>query len=64
MAFRRSVPQAELAAKLTSEEQAKHATTFQGNRGGHFPLTQAQRMNEQTEITVERADKPKKKRRS
>jgi hypothetical protein len=37
MAFRRSVPQDELRAKLTPEEQAKHATTFQGSRGGHFP---------------------------
>ena len=37
MTFRRSVPQAELRAKLTPEQQAKHATTFQGSRGGHFP---------------------------
>ncbi|MFE9935868.1 hypothetical protein [Streptomyces hirsutus] len=40
-----------------------HETTFQGSRGGYFPPTQAQRENERVEITVERADKPKKKRR-
>lgn len=57
MAFRKSISQAELRAKLTPEEQAKHATTFQGNRGGHFPPTQAQRMNEETEITIERTDR-------
>jgi hypothetical protein len=60
MAFRRSVPQAELRAKMTEEQQRHHATSYQGNRGGHFPLTQAQRMNEETEYTVERADKRKK----
>ncbi|MFH9013981.1 hypothetical protein ACH4C6_21700 [Streptomyces sp. NPDC017943] len=37
MAFRRSVPQSELRAKLSVEQQAKHATTFQASRGGHYP---------------------------
>lgn len=37
MAFRRSVPQAELRAKLAPEQQAQHATTYQASRGGHFP---------------------------
>ena len=46
MGFRRSVPQAELRARLTPEQQRQHATTYQGARGGHFPPTQAQRKNE------------------
>ena len=57
MGFRRSVPQAELRARLTPEQQRQHATTYQGARGGHFPPTQAQRKNEETEITVERTDR-------
>lgn len=57
MAFRRSIPQAELREKMTEEQLRQNATSYQGTRGGHFPLTQAQRMNEETEITVERADK-------
>jgi hypothetical protein len=40
MAFRRSVPQEELRAKLTPEQQAQHATTYQASRGGHFPPAQ------------------------
>ncbi len=37
MAFRRSIPQAELREKLSDEEQARHATTYQSSRGGWFP---------------------------
>lgn len=58
MAFRRSVPQAELRAKMTPEQLETNATTYQPSRGGHFAPTQAQRENERVQITVERADKP------
>lgn len=37
MAFRRSVPQEDLAKTMTPEQQAQHATTYQASRGGHFP---------------------------
>ncbi|MFE9776360.1 hypothetical protein ACFYOV_32835 [Streptomyces sp. NPDC005931] len=40
MAFRRSVPQADLRAKLTAEQREQHATTYQSSRGGHFPKPQ------------------------
>ncbi|MFJ8345060.1 hypothetical protein ACIQ9J_01525 [Streptomyces sp. NPDC094153] len=40
MAFRRSLPQAELRAKLTEQQQARHATTYQPSRGGHLPQEQ------------------------
>lgn len=40
-----------------------HDTRYQASRGGYFPLTPQQREHERVEITVERADKPKKKRR-
>ncbi|MFF3928581.1 hypothetical protein [Streptomyces hirsutus] len=40
-----------------------HETTYQASRGGYFPQTPQQRAHERVEITVERADKPKKKRR-
>lgn len=36
MAFRRSIPQAELRAKLTPEQRAKNETTYQASRGGWF----------------------------
>jgi hypothetical protein len=37
MPFRRSVPQDELRETMTPEQLARHATTFQASRGGHFP---------------------------
>lgn len=37
MAFRKSIPQAELRAKLTPEQRAQSETTYQASRGGHFP---------------------------
>lgn len=37
MAFRKSIPQAELRAKLTPQQQEEQATTYQASRGGHFP---------------------------
>ncbi|MFI9824440.1 hypothetical protein ACIHFC_28910 [Streptomyces sp. NPDC052013] len=40
MAFRRSIPQAELAAKLTPEQRAQHETTYLASRGGHYPTQQ------------------------
>lgn len=40
MAFRRTVPQEELRSKLTAEERARHETTYQASRGGHFPKPQ------------------------
>ena len=55
MAFRRSVPQAELRAKMTPEQLEQNATTYQASRGGHFPPNQAQQASQQ---------QPKKKRRS
>ncbi|GAB2731720.1 hypothetical protein [Streptomyces bullii] len=39
MAFRRSVPQAELRAKLTPEQQARHGTDYQASRGGWLKPT-------------------------
>jgi len=40
MGFRKSIPQAELRAKLTQEQLKKHGTNFQASRGGHFPETE------------------------
>ncbi|MER5213689.1 hypothetical protein ABT063_24735 [Streptomyces sp. NPDC002838] len=37
MAFRRSVPQEDLAETMTPEQVARHTTTYQASRGGHFP---------------------------
>jgi hypothetical protein len=37
MAFRKSISQAELRAKMTPEQLEKNATTYQASRGGHFP---------------------------
>ncbi|WP_164992343.1 hypothetical protein [Streptomyces sp. L2] len=37
MAFRRSIPQQELRAKMTPQQQLQHETTYQASRGGHFP---------------------------
>jgi hypothetical protein len=36
MPFRRSVPQQELRETMTPEQLARHATTYQGSRGGHY----------------------------
>ncbi|MEU3161986.1 hypothetical protein ACPCAJ_21115 [Streptomyces griseoincarnatus] len=55
MAFRKSISQAELRAKMTPEQLEQNATTYQASRGGHFPPNQAQQANQQ---------QPKKKRRS
>ncbi|GGV68891.1 hypothetical protein GCM10010294_25090 [Streptomyces griseoloalbus] len=55
MAFRRSIPQAELRAAMTEEQLQKDATHYQEKRGGYFPPTQAQRMNEETEAQRKRA---------
>ncbi|WP_442803461.1 hypothetical protein OG411_19255 [Streptomyces pseudogriseolus] len=51
MAFRKSIPQAELRAKMTPEQREQNATTYQPSRGGHFPPNQAQqqRANQQQE---------------
>ncbi|MCI4143042.1 hypothetical protein [Streptomyces sp. MMS20-AI2-20] len=49
MAFRRSVPQAELRAKMTPEQLETNATTYQPSRGGHFPPNQAQQQRATTE---------------
>ncbi|MFF7313357.1 hypothetical protein [Streptomyces sp. NPDC008137] len=38
-----------------------HETTYQASRGGYFPQTPQQREHDRVEITVERADKPRKK---
>lgn len=40
MAFRRSVPQEELAETMTDKQMARHATTYQASRGGHFPVAE------------------------
>lgn len=37
MAFRKSVPQSELRAKLTEADKQRHGTTYQASRGGHYP---------------------------
>ncbi|WP_318202950.1 hypothetical protein [Streptomyces sp. SCL15-4] len=37
MAFRRSISQDELRARLSPEQRAQHETTYQASRGGHFP---------------------------
>lgn len=34
MAFRRSIPQSELRSKMSAEDREKHATEYQGSRGG------------------------------
>ncbi|MBQ0974547.1 hypothetical protein KBZ00_25965 [Streptomyces sp. RK31] len=54
MAFRRSVPQAELRAKMTQEQLEQNATTYQASRGGHFPPNQAQQANQQQEAKPKR----------
>jgi hypothetical protein len=36
MGFRRSISQAELRGKMTTEQLEQNATTYQGSRGGHF----------------------------
>jgi len=58
MAFRKSISQAELRAKMTPEQLEKNATTYQASRGGHFPPNQAQQENAQTQ---EQQGKPKKR---
>ncbi|MEU3945443.1 hypothetical protein [Streptomyces sp. NPDC029526] len=56
LGFKRPIPADD--PRLKGQE-----TTYQASRGGYFPPTQAQREHEKVEITVERADQPKKQRR-
>jgi|GEM_PF-2070593 len=37
MALRNSIPMSELRDKMSSDDQDKHATTYQASRGGHYP---------------------------
>ncbi|AQW55276.1 hypothetical protein ACIQPP_05500 [Streptomyces violaceusniger] len=37
--LRRSIPMAELREKMKPEEQERHATEYQGSRGGWYPPT-------------------------
>lgn len=40
MAFRRSIPQAELRAGQPAQQRGQHETVYQASRGGHFPEPQ------------------------
>lgn len=40
MAFRRSIPQAELREMIPEEQRAQHETVYQASRGGHFPIVE------------------------